>query len=367
MVKWIVQFVRNMWFSIADMAPFLLVGFAMAGVMSVFVSRKFVERHLGKRGWFSVLEATILGIPLPLCSCSVIPVSMSLRRHGASRGATLAFLLSAPQTGVDSIAATFSLLGPVMAVFRPLLALVTGLIGGGLADWLVRDSDPAQTQTDTSCRGGHCLCSEQLPGQWTRAFRYAFITLPRDIGRPLALGLVVAALIATCVPNDFFAAHVGTGWRPMLLMLVLGIPMYVCATASVPMAAAMILKGLSPGAALVFLMTGPVTNAAGLVTVWKTLGTRTALIYCGTVVLCALAGGLLLDQLAASISISNRIGMGTMQHPVVKHLSAVGLIVMMVSAVINKDRGSQINEEQGIKNEKPACPEHVEGKFNLKA
>ena len=280
------------------MSPYLLFGFLIAGVLNVLISPAWVERHLGGRGPWPIIKASAFGVPLPLCSCGVIPVAASLRRHGASKGATTAFLISTPQTGVDSIVVTFSLLGPVYAIFRPVVALVSGVVGGGIADAI--EPHDAEVPGADACQDECCTGSGQR--HWLiRIFHYGFVVLARDIGRALLIGLVVAALISALVPPKFFTDELGGvlagGIGAMLIMMVLGIPMYVCATASVPVAAALITKGVSPGAALVFLMTGPATNAATIATVWKTMGSRTAAAYLLTVAGMAVGSGLLLDAL----------------------------------------------------------------------
>ncbi len=318
------------WHTIGDMSPYLLFGFLIAGILSVVVSRAFVRRHLGGRGLWPVIKASALGVPLPLCSCSVIPVSMSLRKQGASREATLAFLLSTPQTGVDSIFVTYSLLGPVFALVRPVVALVTGLIGGVLTR-LVNAGMPDDIPEETPNTGCCCANKPEAPkGNPVLAMlKHGFVTLPTDIGKPMLIGLVVAAMLAVFVPGDFFANHLGIGLLPMVVMMIVGIPMYVCATASVPIAAALILKGVTPGAALVFLMAGPATNAAGLATVWKTLGRNTAITYLVTVALCALGSGLLLDAMVGNHAINVVAASGKMLPAWVKHTSAVCFILLV--------------------------------------
>ncbi len=282
------------WSVLADMAPYLILGFVVAGALSVMVSTNIVERHLGNRGFWSILKASLLGIPLPLCSCGVIPVAASLRRRGASRGATTSFLISTPQTGVDSIMVTLSLLGPVFAIFRPVAALVTGLIGGQLVESFGNGKNSVVLPvTADERRDPDSTISERF----ARALKYGFVALPQDIGKPLVLGLIIAGVIAAVIPDDFFLGLVGAGIGSMLLMLLLGVPIYVCATASVPIAAALIAKGISPGAALVFLVTGPATNAAAVATIWKIMGKRTTFIYLGVVMVAALVSGLLLDQI----------------------------------------------------------------------
>lgn len=286
----------ELWSTLSEMAPYLLLGFLVAGFLSVWISPKVVERHLGGRGLFSILKASLFGVPLPLCSCGVIPVSMSLHKHGASKGATTAFLLSTPQTGVDSILVTYSLMGPALAVFRPLAALVTGLFGGALVELAEKNRYPGEKRN--SCDQDCCAGDKPKVNWFVRALRHGLVTLPKDIGGPMLIGLAVAAIIAVIVPDDFFSSYLssGDGIVAMLVMMAVGIPVYVCATASVPVAVAMMAKGLSPGAAMVFLMTGPATNAAGLATLWAALGPRSAIAYLASVVVCSLASGIIIDR-----------------------------------------------------------------------
>ena len=332
MVDVLKSIIFDFWATVAEMSPYLLFGFFVAGALSVLVSQTLIERHLGGRGLWPLVKASLFGVPLPLCSCGVIPVSMSLHKHGASRGSTIAFLLSTPQTGVDSIFVTLSLLGPVFAVFRPVAALLTGLVGGGFVDAFERapgaEGGPAEKCTDE-------CCSDAKTGRVVRGLKYGFVTLPRDIGKAMLLGLLVAAFISALVPDDFFADYLGKGVFAMVVMMFLGIPVYVCATASVPVAAALILKGLTPGAALVFLMTGPATNAASFVTIWKTLGRRTAIIYLGTVAGCALLGDLLLDYIGAGLDFEIATRPGWMLPHVVKHASAVVLLGVLGFALLS--------------------------------
>jgi len=322
----ILEVILGFWRVLSEMSPYLLFGFFVAGILSVLISPRMVERHLGGRGLWPVLKAAAFGVPLPLCSCGVIPVSASLRRHGASKGAATAFLLSTPQTGVDSIMVTYSLLGPVFAIFRPIAALVSGVIGGGLV--AVADGDgqgPAgrPQQCEDAC------CAENAHGKAVKALQYGFGTLPKDIGRSLLIGLVVAALISALIPKDYFASLLGGGVLAILILMALGIPVYVCATASIPVAFALIVNGgVSPGAAFAFLVTGPATNAATLAVVWRVLGRRTAVIYLATVAASAVAGGLILDQLvtAKDIQAGASQGMGWMLPGLVKTICAIALL-----------------------------------------
>jgi uncharacterized membrane protein YraQ (UPF0718 family) len=328
-----VSILKDFWATVAEMSPYLLFGFLVAGILSVLISQRIVERHLGGPGIWPLLKASIFGIPLPLCSCGVIPVSMSLHKNGASKGSTIAFLLSTPQTGVDSIFVTFSLLGPVFAVFRPLAALVTGIVGGVLTNIFSRtprDSQPAPPKYTDEHRG------DAKNRKIARGLKYGFLTLPQDIGKAMLVGLLIAAFISALVPDGYFAEKLGTGIFAMVVMMFLGIPVYVCATASVPVAAALILKGLTPGAALVFLMTGPATNAASFVTIWKILGRKTAITYLVTVAGCALLSGILLDFIAAGTDFEIVARPGWMLPEIIKNVSAVLLLAILAVAILSK-------------------------------
>lgn len=298
MVEIPTKLVTESWLVLGQMAPYLLFGFLVAGVLSVAISPAWVERHLGRRGFRPVVAASLLGVPLPLCSCGVIPVSASIRRHGASRSATTAFLLSTPQTGVDSIAVTYALLGPIFAVFRPLAALMTGIFGGALVEWCGEADGPDQPegQAEDAC-AETCCDTNRGENVLVRALRYGFVTLPRDIGPALLVGILVAAAIAAVVPEGRLHAYLGGGVVSILCLMAVGVPVYVCATASVPIAAGFLHAGASPGAALAFLIAGPATNAATLTTVWKVMGRRTTLLYLLTVAASAVVGGLALDWL----------------------------------------------------------------------
>lgn len=289
----------DFWDTLSKMSPYLLFGFGVAGLLNVFISAERVEQHLGGGGFWQVFKASLLGVPLPLCSCGVIPVSMSLHKHGASKGATVSFLLSTPQTGVDSILVTYSLMGPIFAVFRPLAAFATGLFGGCLINAVENHNPDTSPQEKKECTDP-CCADEKKQNWFVRAGRHGFVTLPSDIGRSMLAGLFIAALIAALVPENYFADKLSGGSNhilSMLIMMVVGIPIYVCATASVPIAVELIAIGLSPGTAFVFLMTGPATNAATLSTLAGQVGKRAAVIFLLTVVISSLAGGLILDAI----------------------------------------------------------------------
>ena len=335
------------------MAPYLLFGFLVAGILSVCVSPEWVERHLGGRGILPVFKASLFGVPLPLCSCGVIPVSASLRRHGASRAATTAFLLSTPQTGVDSILVTYALLGPVFAVFRPVVSLVSGFIGGVLVQTFDEpnsaglDGQPATAPCTDSC------CADRNErGPIPRALSYGFQVLPADIGPALLIGILIAGVIAALVPQDALHAYIGGGILSILIMMVAGVPVYVCATASVPIAAGFMHAGASPGAALAFLIAGPATNAAAFATVCKVLGRRTALLYLATVAASAVCWGGLLDLLmpAMETMLPQLCSHAHAESGWLSHLFAVALLGVLAFSRVKASSSSP----------SPAPPESVE-------
>ncbi len=331
MLAIIPDLIEESWNVLARMSPYLLFGFLVAGIISVWLRPEWVERHLGGKGIGPVFQAALFGVPLPLCSCGVIPVGASIRRQGAGRPATVSFLLSTPQTGVDSIAVTWSILGPVFAVFRPLIALASGLLGGGLVaifEKPVSVTEPSNNRK-TDC-GDSCRNEDKQRNPVRRMLEYGLITLPRDIGRPLLIGVVIAGAITALIPPGSLGSYLGRGVWSILLLMAAGIPIYVCATASVPLVAGLIYLGASPGAALAFLIAGPVSNAASFTTVWKILGRRSALIYLFTVAAAAFGGGVLLNWIAPGAA--SGIAVAGPAHdsiPLLYHLSA-GLLLLII-------------------------------------
>ncbi len=288
------------WLVLCELAPYLLFGFLIAGGLSIFISPQSVERHLGRGGFGPVWRAAVFGIPLPLCSCGVIPVAASMRRHGASRAAVAAFLLSTPQTGMDSIAATYALLGPIVAVFRPIAALATGLLGGALV-LLLGGSNGRQAgeESPPPCQE-ECCCGHRAQSAPVRALKYGLVTLPRDVAFSLLLGIMLAGAMSALAPESHqLHAYLGGGIVSILILMAAGVPIYVCATASVPIAAGFMHMGASPGAALAFLISGPATNLATFTTVWKLLGARSTLLYLTAVAASAVGCGLALDKIVS--------------------------------------------------------------------
>lgn len=288
------------------MSPFLLLGFFLAGVMHAFVPNKLYNRYLAKNNFASVFWAAMVGVPLPLCSCGVIPTAMSLRREGASKGATVSFLIATPQTGVDSIIATYSLMGLPFALVRPVAALLTALFGGVLVNIgekinrsrkAIADGKASEIKPNVACNSTEGKKNTNFWHKCVAALKYGYVDMMQDIGKYLIIGLVVAGAITVLVPDSFFALFADNSLLSMLLVLLFSLPMYLCATGSIPIAVALMLKGLSPGAALVLLMAGPAVNFASMLVVGKVLGKKTLTIYLLSVILGSMLCGLGIDYL----------------------------------------------------------------------
>lgn len=295
----ITQIFQSLGAIVFEMAPYILLGFLFAGLLNEFVKPRTMARHLSGRGLLPVMKAAALGVPLPLCSCGVLPTAVSLRRRGASRAASTSFLIATPQTGVDSIAATYSLLGLPFALIRPIAALVGAVAGG----WAVDRFGGKERASDDAAECGADLCGDEtsqplsLPRRLLRAVSYGFVDMVGSVGGWLVVGLIVAALITVTVPDSFFAALSDNRLLAMLAVVAVAVPMYVCATGSIPIAMSLMMKGLSPGIAFVMLMAGPAANFASVMILSRTNGRRATMIYIASVVVTAIGFGLLIDCL----------------------------------------------------------------------
>lgn len=291
---YIQQFCVDFFLILNEMSPYLLLGLFFAGLLKVFLPETFISKYLRKSNTRSAINATLLGVPLPLCSCGVLPTGISLYKNGASKGATNAFITATPQTGVDSILVTYALLGLPMAVIRPIVALISGVLSGIVTNKITRTEQQeiiVLTPKKTNC----AVPAQSLLQRWGEVFRYAFLTFLADIARWLVIGTLVAALISVLLPTDFFTHYISKGIMGILLILIASMPLYVCATASVPIAAVLLSKGISPGAILVFLMAGPATNAASFTLIGKTLGRRSLVAYLASIIGAAIGFGMLID------------------------------------------------------------------------
>lgn len=288
------ELLNSLLFMLNEMSPYILLGFFIAGLMHAFVPQRTFARHLSELGWQSVIKSAAIGIPLPLCSCGVLPAVIAMRRNGASRAASTSFLVATPQTGIDSIAATWSLFGPAFAIIRSLAALVTAMLGG-----IVVGKSERKMSAMNTCQSNYAVYVEDK-SFWNKcldALRYGYIDLVESIGGWLVTGLIIAALITVYVPADFFAIIGDKPILSMVMVLIIAIPMYVCATGSIPIALSLMLKGLSPGTALVLLMAGPAANFASFTLISKEMGRKSAIIYLASIVIGSITFGLIIDYL----------------------------------------------------------------------
>lgn len=332
---------------VTSMAPYLLLGFLLAGLMHAFIPARLYHKHLSQNNFRSTFWAAMIGIPLPLCSCGVIPTAMSMRREGASKGATLSFLIATPQTGVDSIIATYSLLGLPFAVLRPIAALCTALLGGTMANSLLSEDSVSNSEN-------HPTEEKRVAGFWEKiaiALRYGFVEMMQDIGKWLILGLLVAGVITVVVPDSFFELFSHNSLLSMLIVLLFAIPMYLCATGSIPIAVALMLKGLSPGTALVLLMAGPAVNVASMLVIGKVLGRKTLLIYLLSIIFGAVGFGLAIDYLLPYEWFAPKLintAVETCHHHSTlldfNALSTIALAVLLANAMYQKLRAKQRGE-----------------------
>ena len=292
---YIESFLTELGYFYLEMSIYLVFGFLVAGMLHVLFPDSIVRRHLGKPGLASMIKSTLFGIPLPLCSCGVVPVATSLRRSGASKGATVSFLISTPQIGADSFLLTYSLLGWVFALVRIIATIVTAM-AAGIILLFTEDKETVKKSEAEQNESVHSIKDRlrTLPD-------YILFELFGSIANSLLVGILVAGLIGALLPDGFFAAYFNYPFFSMILMLVIGVPMYVCASASTPIAASLVLKGLNPGAALVFLLTGPATNAVNLTTVSSIIGKKSTVIYLATISIVALVMGYLFNLLVAQV------------------------------------------------------------------
>ncbi|WP_328824548.1 SO_0444 family Cu/Zn efflux transporter [Thalassotalea algicola] len=297
-----------------DASPWLLLGLLIAGLMKAWLPPNLLSKHLGA-GNFAIIKAALIGAPLPLCSCGVIPVATELRRSGASPEATSSFLVATPETGVDSITVSYAMLGPVFAIFRPISAILSAIATGFLVK-TAKHTDTPNNITTTSCcakkapkveNETSCCSSAKQPKEsffdkTLSGIKYALTKLIDDLIKWLLVGLIFATLVKTFIPTSFLTEY-GSGLVAMLIMIAISIPMYICATASTPVAAGFIMAGVSPGTALVFMMAGPATNISTLGVIKSEMGNAVLIRYLTGISACAIGFGMLLDSLVGYMGI----------------------------------------------------------------
>lgn len=310
-MDYLTLYFNALWQLSLEAAPWLLLGLLIGGLFKSLLPTAFLQRHLTGSGFSAITKAALLGIPLPLCSCGVIPAALGLRKAGASRSATTSFLVSTPETGIDSISIGYAMMGPFMAIIRPIAALFSALVSGLLVMFFGEKDEPIKNQvepTKLSCCAAKV--KQQAPISRRQAVfdgvHYAFSDLLQSILKWLVIGLMFAALVDAFVPQDWLLKW-GDGWLTMLLMMLIGIPMYVCATGSTPIAAGFLAAGISPGAVLVYLLAGPATNMATLGVVREHLGRRSMWLYLLGIMSSALCFGFLVNELSDFFQVKSQV------------------------------------------------------------
>lgn len=314
-MQWLSEIALQSWNILLESSVFVIFGLIVSGLLRVFLSPGAVARHLGQGRFRSVFKAAALGVPIPLCSCGVLPAAAALKKQGANDGAVSAFLISTPESGVDSIAVTYALMDPLMTVIRPVTAFFTAFTAG-IATNLFKAPDPRRAVVpDLACPVDACCDGQACAPETHRrhhtfgekigsGLRFAFGDVWGDLAVWFLTGILLSGMITVLIPESVLSRYMGGGLGAMLIMLAVGIPIYICATASTPIAAALILQGVSPGAALVFLMTGPATNVTALTVLLRVLGKRATTIYLTTIAVCAVGFGLLVDWMYGMLGIS---------------------------------------------------------------
>ena len=358
------NFLANLLELTLDAAPWLLLGLVIGGLIKRLMPARLLERHLKGEGFLPVVKAALIGAPLPLCSCGVIPAALGLRRAGASKSSTVSFLVSTPETGVDSISVTYAMLGPVMAIVRPVAAVISAITAGLLVGRNAANATytspekPASERSlkpaccaskptteirtessccstspqETSCCSTGTEATRRSDSDWLSGIRYAFTDLLSGILFWLCIGLLFSAAVATWLPPDFLARW-GSGLVAMLVMIAVSIPMYVCATASTPIAAGLLLAGISPGTVLVFLLAGPASNIGSMGIIRKELGKRALFAYLAGVAVTAIVSGLLLDWFLQVNDISIQSELAASEHLVPHWLAWISLIILVIASL----------------------------------
>ncbi len=337
------------WNVLLESAPFVLLGFFVAGILKAFLPDDFVARHLGGSSTASIFKAAAMGVPIPLCSCGVLPAAAGLKKQGAGKGAVTSFLISTPETGVDSIAVSYALLDPLMTIIRPVVAFFTAVAAGiavAFTEKLSVSGSPAELDSvmehEDACSSG-CCCSHHEPEpdglgrKFMKGMRFAFGDLLKDIGGWLFFGILLSGVISVFLSPEIVSRYLSNEYLSMLLMLAISVPLYVCATASTPIAAALALKGISPGAALVFLLAGPATNAAAITVIAKLIGRRATVVYVAVIVVMSFLAGIGVNALYASLGISITGWLSASAHDdggPLSVISAVVLVVLVVKAML---------------------------------
>ena len=363
------KFLQETWWLTAEMAPFLLLGFVIAGLLRVFFNEDWVKRHLGQKGFKQIFKAVIIGIPLPLCSCGVIPVAAGIRRQGGQRGAVAAFTASTPQTGVDSIVATVGMLGWVFAGARIFIAFINGIVAGLVVEkWGDKDEEslPASEETGECCCSSESTrpvveesccasesagpvaeescCSSEATSPNTEdskhslasGLKFGLLTLPKDLFWALVIGLLIAGAVSSLVPAEFFADLPGGRFGLYIAMTLISLPLYVCSTGSIPLAFSFLQAGMSPGAVLIFLIAGPASNSATVLSLWKIIGGRGTIGYILSIVVTSWVVAILMDFSGISIFVTEAIHHHDMGVNLFQQVMGGLLIILLLVSKLRK-------------------------------
>jgi len=315
-----------------EMSPYLILGFFFTGLLHIFISEKYIKKNFSTNGFSSIFKAAFFGVPLPVCSCGVIPIAESIRKDGASKSSTMAFLVSTPSSGVDSIFATYALLGPIYAIIRPIASLFSGIIIGIVTFFAEKTQNSNSVVRNKKAESGNTPKRTIKDG-----IKYGFKVIPSDIAKWLIIGVIVGGMISTLVPEDFGTRYLESTVLNYLMILIVSIPLYVCATGSIPIAVSLLAKGVLPGAALAFLIAGPATNTVTISFVLKRMGKKIAFLYVFTIMLVSILFGVLFDLIIsrADINLNLMMNHGHNELDFYEIISGIVLILILINSKFN--------------------------------
>ncbi len=327
------EFLQSLWIYLLSAAPFLMLGLFISGLVHVFISTERIKKSLGGKGLSGIVKSSLLGIPLPLCSCAVIPTAATLKKNGASNSATSAFLISTPESGVDSIAMTYGMMDLPMTIIRPIAAFFSAFFAGVLQLFFNNEDIEIKEEEKKGCckkSSKKEIEQESFLSKCKRSFNFAFVELIDDFAFWLTLGIVFGAVINFIVPADFFDGLDGILGR--VLILAIGVPLYICASATTPIAASLVMKGMSPGMALIILLVGPATNISNMLVIGKYIGKKGVLINVFAIVVVALLMSFITDYIytAYSLPIDFKVSAHAHEHASILEVGVTVLFVILL-------------------------------------
>lgn len=341
----IILYFNNFFELLNAMAVYIMFGIIFAGILKQIIPEDFVSKHLGKGNFSSVFKASLLGIPMPLCSCSVIPFANGLKKEGASKGAVQSFLISTPITGADSIMATYGFFGWVFTAYRVFSSFTIAIVAGILQNTVDNKFEKVEEKEESSC-GCSCACdstneNKKKSFSIKEVFTYAFNTIFKDFAKPLLFGLLLGAAFTTFLPKEYASVVFENQFLSYFLILLISMPLYVCATASLPIAASLMLSGLSGGAAFIFLSAGPATNSVTMSVVYKSLGKYALIIYLGTIGILSLVFGYIFDTFLPPFDIQDFINKDE-DISIINYIASIFMMILiayyMIQPYISKQK-----------------------------